>query len=184
MPFDAGGVVVEPVVGEVRGYRWWRSTGGSLTSPWRGDVRWGRDDNLASCLGRRWLLRWKPHGVPHDRGIPETDCSCGFYAMDQAPVVGLDGPGCWPLNPSLSGGPISLVFGVVRGSGRVILGQQGWRAERARVDALYVPVPRTPADGLVAASEWYEAPIYRDLGAMCDERGPDAWTMDLAASAA
>jgi hypothetical protein len=37
---------------------------------------------------------------------------------------------------------------------------------------------------LVAASEWYEAPIYRDLGGMCDERGPDAWTMDLATSAA
>jgi hypothetical protein len=184
MPFDAGGVVVEPVVGEVRGYRWWRLTGSWLTSPWRGDIRWGRNDNVASCLGRRWLLRWKPHGVPHERGIPETDCSCGFYAMLQAPVEGVDGPGCWPLNPSLSGGPIALVFGVVRGCGRVVLGQYGWRAERAQVDALYVPVARTPTDGLVAVAQFYGAPIYRDLDAMCEERGPDDWTMDLAASAA
>lgn len=184
MPFDAGGIVAEPVVGEVRGYRWWRLTGSWLTSPWRGDIRWGRHDNVASCLGRRWLLRWKPHGVPHDRGIPETDCSCGFYAMLRAPVEGVDGPGCWPLNPSLSGGPIALVFGVVRGCGRVVLGQYGWRAERAQVDALYVPVSRTPTDGLVAVSQSYGAPIYRDLDAMCEERGPDDWTMDLATSAA
>jgi hypothetical protein len=104
--------------------------------------------------------------------------------MLQAPAEGVDGPGCWPLNPSLSGGPIALVFGVVRGSGRVVLGQYGWRAERARVDALFVPPSRTPFDLLRTAAESYGAPIYRDLGALCEERGPDAWTMDLARSAA
>jgi hypothetical protein len=104
--------------------------------------------------------------------------------MLQAPVEGVDGPGCWPLNPTLSGGPIALVFGVVRGSGRVVLGQYGWRAARAQVDALYVPPTRTPGDLLIAAAESYRAPIYRDLDALSEERGPDAWTMDLAASAA
>jgi len=183
MPFD-GGVVAEPVVGAIRGFRWWRLTGTWLTSPWRGDVRWGREENLATCLGRRWLLRWKPHGVPHERGVPETECSCGFYAMLHAPVEGADGPGCWPLNPSLSGGPIALVFGVAAGSGRVVLGQFGWRAERARIDALYVPSSRTPIEMLAAAAESYEVPIYRDLDDLCEERGPDEWTMDLARSAA
>jgi hypothetical protein len=184
MPFDAGGVVAEPVVGAVRGFRWWRLTGSWLTSPWRGDVRWGRNDNVATCLGRRWLLRWKPHGVPHDRGVPETECSCGFYAMLRAPGDGVDAPGCWPLNPALSGGPIALVFGVVRGAGRVVVGQYGWRAERACIDALYVPPSRTPADPLTAAAASYGVPIYRDLGSLCSERGPDDWTIDLARSAA
>ena len=179
MRFDAGSVA-EPIVGAVRGFRWWRLTGTWLTSPWRGDVRWTREDNVASCLGRRWLLRWKQHGVPHDRGVPEPECSCGFYAMLQAPAEGVESPGCWPLNPSLSAGPIALVFGVVKGSGRVILGEYGWRSEHAKVDALYVPPARTPSDLLLDVAETYGADIYRDLPAMCEERGPDSLTMDLA----
>jgi hypothetical protein len=103
--------------------------------------------------------------------------------MLQAPADGVDSPGCWPLNPSLSGGPIALVFGVVRGTGRIILGQYGWRAEHARVDSLYVPRTRTLSDPLASAAESYGAPIYRDLVALCGERGPDPLTMDLAASA-
>ena len=172
------------VVGAIRGFRWWRLSGSWLISPWRGDVRWTREDNLASCLGRRLLLRWKQHGLPHERGIPEADCSCGFYAMLQAPIDGWNVPGSWPLNPSLSGGPISLVFGVCQGFGRVILGEYGWRAQHARVDALYVPASRTPTDLVRGASEAYDAPIYRDLDSLRAERGPDDWTMDLARGAA
>jgi hypothetical protein len=181
MPFDAGGA--EPLVGAVRGFRWWRLTGSWLSSPWRGDVHWTREDNVASCLGRRWLLHWKQHGVPHDRGVPASECSCGFYGMLQSPADGVDSPGSWPLNPSLSGGPITLVFGVVRGTGRIILGQYGWRAEHARVDALYVPQARALSDPLARIAQAYGAPIYRDLVALCGERGPDPFTMDLAESA-
>jgi hypothetical protein len=184
MRSDAGGVEAEPIVGAVRGFRWWRLADERLTSPWRGDVRWTPEANIAACLGRRWLLRWKEHGVPHARGIPETECSCGFYAMLDAPRKGVDAPGSWPLNPSLSGGPISLVFGTVRGSGRVVLARYGWRAERAQVDALYVPPSRTPPGPLLDVSDIYEAPIYRDLLALSAERGPDRWTMDLAQNAA
>jgi len=179
MPFDPE-TVTEPIVGAVRGFRWWRLTGNQLTSPWRGDIRWAREANVASCLGRRWLLRWKQHGVPHERGVPEPECSCGFYAMLQAPADGVDSPGCWPLNPSLSGGPIALVFGVVKGSGRVILSEFGWRAEHATVDALYVPPSRTPSDPLRSVADGYGASIYRDLPTLTYERGPDALTRELA----
>jgi hypothetical protein len=103
--------------------------------------------------------------------------------MLQAPADGVASPGCWPLNPSLSGGPIALVFGVVRGTGRIILGQYGWRAEHARVDAIYVPQTRTLSDPLARTAEAYGAPIYRDLMGLCSERGPDPMTMDLAESA-
>ncbi len=75
------------------------------------------------------------------------------------------------------------MFGVVRGSGRVILGQYGWRAEHARVDALYVPQTRALSGPLASTAAAYGAPIYRDLIALCGERGPDAFTMDLAESA-
>jgi hypothetical protein len=170
----------EPLVGAIRGFRWWRLSGSWLTSPWRGEFRWARDGNAASCLGRRLLLRWRPHGVPHGRGIPESACSCGFYAMLQAPIDGVEAPVTWPLNPSLSGGPISLVFGAVRGTGRVILGEYGWRAERARVDALYLPPWRHPSEPFQTVADAYDVPIYQDLRTLSEERGPDAWTRDLA----
>jgi hypothetical protein len=180
MPSNGGVGGAEPIVGAVRGFRWWRINGSWLISPWRGDVRWARDDNVASCLGRRWFLRWKEHGGHHERGVPDPECSCGFYAMLRTPSDGIDPPGCWPLNPSLSGGPVSLVFGAVRGSGRVILGEYGWRAEHAQVDALYVPLSRTTSGAIEIVAESYRAPIYRDLPTLCDERGPDTLTMDLA----
>jgi hypothetical protein len=75
------------------------------------------------------------------------------------------------------------VFGVVRGSGRIILGQYGWRAEHARVDSLYVPQTRALPDPLASTADAYGAPIYRDLIALCGERGPDPLTMELAKSA-
>jgi hypothetical protein len=178
MRIDPGSA--EPLVGAIRGFRWWRVSGRWLTSPWRGDVRWARDDNAAACLGRRWLLRWSAHSVPHERGIPESACSCGFYAMLQAPIDGVETPVTWPLNPSLSGGPISLVFGAVQGTGRVILGEYGWRAERARVDALYLPHWRRSSEPLETVADAYGVPIYQDLRSLSEERGPDAWTRDLA----
>jgi len=170
----------EPLIGAIGGFRWWRVSGRWLTSPWRGDVRWERDGNAASCLGRRWLLRWRPHGVLHARGIPESGCSCGFYAMLQAPTDAVEMQSAWPLNPSLSGGPISLVFGAVRGTGRVVLGEYGWRAERARVDALYLPPSRGASERFETVAETYGVPIYRDLGELAREHGPDAWTRELA----
>jgi hypothetical protein len=171
---------VEPIVGPIRGFRWWRVTGSSLASPWRGDLRWAPDDNKASCLGRRWLHRWKQSDVPHERGVPESGCSCGFYGLLDPPDRRWDGPSSWPLSVSLSGGPISLVFGVIAGSGRVLLAQHGWRAERARVDALFVPRSRTPSNQLLEVVEAYGTPLYRDLDELYEERGPDPLTVDLA----
>jgi hypothetical protein len=178
MPVGPWGV--EPVIGSIRGFRWWRLSGTWLASPWRGDVRWSPDGTFATCLGRRWLLRCSSDLATHERGVPARDCSCGFYAMLQAPTNGVDVPGSWPLNPSLSGGPMSLVFGTVRGSGRVLLGEHGWRAERADVDALYIPPSRIPSDPLETAAATYKVRVYDDLGELCEERGPEAWVMDLA----
>lgn len=62
----------------------------------------------------------------------ESTCGCGFYAYhDGASMYAASGPGC-------------RVQGVVEAYGKVVLGTQGYRAEKARILAIVVP-PTTEA---------------------------------------
>lgn len=166
-----------PVVGSVRGYRWWR-LGATLDlySPWRGPIRWDPGENEAICLGRRGMFGWKSAKSPHPRGCPEAGCECGFYGLHTIPELN-DAPGrsIWEIDADSSGGRHGLVLGVAEGYGRVLVGTAGWRARFGRILALFSiserqDVHRPP---LCDVAVRYEVPLYRNLEAMAAEWGPD-----------
>jgi hypothetical protein len=167
---------VVPIVGSVRGFRWWRLSGNAeLLSPWRGPVRWKGGENEASCLARRGMFGWRMARAPHPRGCPATACECGFYALHTLPRLndGLD-RSIWEIDTSTSGGRHGLVLGVVAGYGRVLIGTAGWRSHFGRILALYAgPTVTNHTRELGAAAAAYEVPVYRDLDAIVSEWGPD-----------
>jgi hypothetical protein len=171
-----------PLVGSIRGYRWWRiGATPDLYSPWRGPVRWNPGENEAGCLGRRTMFGWRSSKAPHPRGAPEVACECGFYGLHSIPELN-DEPGrsIWELDADSSGGRHGLVLGVVEGYGRVLFGTAGWRARFGRILALYavteaLDVRRPPLEEVAAR---YGVPLYRDLHAMSSEWGPDRETIE------
>lgn len=122
------------VLGAVTGYRWWTLAAPDFNGdPARADETWPRD------LLRGQYDAWQP-GVnaaeckvagPPRRHYPETvpdeACGCGFWAY-------------WlPQWHKLSEVRTVAVFGVVKGSGKVLIGEQGFRAARARPLAVHLP---------------------------------------------
>lgn len=126
----------EFVAGTVRGYRWWSTDVPPLElspsgpgSTWRpGRLRgqkdfWDPGVNTAACKSDAY----RSH--PHDPAtIPERACGCGFWAY-------------WHVKRHDLGGFSSAlpVVGVVEGSGKVIVGPEGFRAARAKIIAIYLP---------------------------------------------
>ena len=79
----------------------------------------------------------KPRELPAHSGIPGEHCSCGLYAAKtRAQLVKLgynreaDGPAASELPP--------ILIGEVGLAGKVIEGDQGWKAEKGRIRKLYV----------------------------------------------
>ena len=119
-------------LGTVRGYRWWHvvpkfeddtlltaqvsligNAGGEWTSP----------ELIAKCSGQIYNgpMVMEEHRSPH------PDCQCGIYAD-------------WKPYPSFaeifsSGYYTGRMFGVIEGSGRTIIGTEGFRCENARMIA-------------------------------------------------
>jgi hypothetical protein len=161
-PYSSG---PELMVGAVYGYRWWRlGPSGELFSPWRGPYAWERGLNEAQCLLNKRLLggwragpsRWFGHTERvHDTPIPARECHCGFYGLWGIPIAA---PGVipmlWEIDPSTSGAGHGFIFGVVQGSGRLLLGTDGFRARWAQPVAV-------ATGGAVAPSPSYEALRYR-----------------------
>ncbi|MHB1063185.1 MAG: hypothetical protein ACYC1Z_01600 [Georgenia sp.] len=117
------------VLGSVRGRR---SFGvlpdGRLTGLYYTQA-WAAGENQASCFHEGGVLVELPGGSvavrgAHSRSIGTTHglqgCTCGFYAYYRA-------------DPYARSGRIS---GIIEGFGRVVLGTQGFRAEKARILAL------------------------------------------------
>jgi hypothetical protein len=167
---------VLPLVGSVRGFRWWRLSGsGDLLSPWRGPVRWSPGDNEASCLARRGMFGWKVGRMPHPRGCPASECECGFYALHALPAIndGLD-KSIWEIDAATSGGRHGLVLGVAEGFGRVLIGTAGWRARFGRILALFSgPEGTYHSQELQITARSYGVPLYGDIRAFASEWGPD-----------
>jgi hypothetical protein len=172
---------VVPIVGSVRGFRWWRLSGNAeLLSPWRGPVCWRPGENEASCLARRGVFGWRMSRAPHPNGCPSTDCECGFYALHALPELndGLD-RAIWEIDTATSGGRHGLVLGIVAGYGRVLIGTEGWRARFGRILALFAgPTVTNHTREMGVAAAAYEVPLYRDLDAIVSEWGPDRADVD------
>jgi hypothetical protein len=120
----AGGRALVP--GSLRGYRTWRlrrrgSPAGMLplTSVTRSHVVWS-PALTAVCMPVDIGMPW-PLAIAADHHAPQVGCQCGIYA--------------W-YEPRDSGIVSSRVFGAVEASGLVLLGERGFRAERARITAV------------------------------------------------
>jgi hypothetical protein len=131
-------------------------------------------ENVASCLLERSVnFAWIPSELDHPRGAPDIRCACGFYGMFDIEEADIGFARVGGRDVAASGADF-LALGVVEGHGRVLVGEDGWRSERARVLALYASlaveaVPRA----LRKAAERYEVPLYTSLRALAAEWGPD-----------
>lgn len=135
-----GGDSARPLVpGSLRGYRTWRLASRlecvpdgmlPITSVTRRDVLWTPTMH-AECTpdaGPPPRRRTTTRGVDH--AAPRTGCKCGIYA--------------W-YAPDDTALLRARVFGVVEASGLVLMGDRGFRAERARVTAVVTRRPRLTA---------------------------------------
>lgn len=107
---------------------------------------------LAKCSR---LIAWFP-----DKGkqfIPEHDvpspdvCSCGFYAY-------------WKPSPCISPNP-DRIIGVIEGFGRTLIGNRGFRSEKARITGLCIPDSSSLSKVVgihKSLSEKYDVPVYTD----------------------
>jgi hypothetical protein len=126
-------------VGEIIGYRWWQVV---VAPCWEVNVGrlvgqvapWNPGVNEAKCLKvtvsdyRVWppqeVWRESFHKPPVE--YPEP-CGCGYWAYWS--------PGC--SNPLGVMSPFGhSAFGVIRASGRVVIGEKGFRAEKAEILAV------------------------------------------------
>lgn len=117
---------------EIRGYRMWtyRHDSGPLLRAVAMGYEWLRGVNKAFCAYR------------DDHEAPVKDCratghGCGFYGWHTGFPDGFEDPIRYP------------VLGVIRVSGRIILGTKGFRAEKAEIEALAPALPRTMQEGMV-----------------------------------
>jgi len=126
-----GGDSGRPLVpGSLRGYRtWWRAGRRAslpdgmlpLTSVTRRHVIW--DTTLSARCVPRDTARSGPGSaeVPNDHPAPRAGCNCGIYG--------------W-YAPGDAGIVSASVFGAIEASGRILMGERGFRAERARITAV------------------------------------------------
>jgi hypothetical protein len=118
-------VTAPDLAAPVVAFRSWRLAGALLVSPFI-PCRWdGREMHAACYDANRGLMRgvgWldEPHDSPH------ADCQCGIYGYHTP------GPRSWF-------GEAYWCEGVVSAWGRLVVHADGFRAERARVEALAVP---------------------------------------------
>lgn len=120
------------VPGGLRGYRMWDTRGALLTAVSHA-VDWTVPEHTATCVRNAPYQVWfsgrpifESADAPHV--VPGEACTCGIYGWYR------------PDEARLHQGD---VFGVVEATGRVLLGDFGFRAERARIVALvseYEPI--------------------------------------------
>lgn len=123
---------------EVLGFRGWRVAPSGLLMSAAADDGWVPGENVATC----------PREM---HPAPQTGCGCGLYAHYELGQV--------PASVSFDRNNGGILVGAVAGWGRVILHPDGWRAEFAKVIALF---RRGPADALERCERLYGAPVLND----------------------
>src|SRR4051794_24065307 len=140
----------EPLVGVVRGLRTFRIDDTGALLPLYSDRAWYDGDNVAECA--------PPTGT-HPRAehpVPSGDCECGFYAYGSLAAIGRQRQS-------------RFVIAVVAAWGNVVAGTLGFRAEHARIEALWV-APAAPTWVPRRLSVRYpSARVYADHDAMLGE---------------
>lgn len=109
----------EPLVGEVVGLRTFRVDESGLLLPLYSALTWYDGPNTATCAPPTGESAGRPHAVP------TADCECGFYAY------GTERAAAHNRN-------MRYVQAVVSCWGGVIAGTHGFRAEHARIDAIWL----------------------------------------------
>lgn len=111
-------------VGEVTGYRnFIASLAGGLQGTFT-KWRWPRDGAVARC--RPDLIEHGRGSVPEQHLAPYGPCGCGLHVLRDVPLDSL----------------APHFIAVVAASGTIVPHRDGFRAERARVLALYDPLHR------------------------------------------
>ena len=109
-------------------------------------MKWTPGENEAECLYSTTWSRMAERKtlVQHDDAVPFEDCTCGFYAYHT-------------VNPNATGitcTPVMGVYaydGVVEFYGRVLIGETGLRAQKARIIAL---APAADQSNLYMSYNW------------------------------
>ena len=140
----------EPLVGEVLGLRTFRVDDSGLLLPLYSSGAWYDGPNTAQCAPPTGHHDRAPHAVPAD------DCECGFYAYGT--------PEAARQNRHLR-----HVQAVVSCWGGLVAGTQGFRAEHARIVAVWMS-PAAPAWlRKRVATRYPSARMYADADAMLAE---------------
>lgn len=122
-------IVVPDMIGEVMGWRAWKIVG-------EGDsVRLGSVTHTGYC----WKPKQKYHiaecGIHGTEEIPFENHTCGFYAAKTREHL-------LSMSYHRYNEVDDVVIGEVAMSGKIIPGTQGWRAQKARIEKIYVPFER------------------------------------------
>lgn len=186
---------IPDAIEEVVGYRVWDLTeSGRLRSTNSGFGCWEPGDNEAVCQRSPRMVRKNgPDGllyVPVEDGhtaIPDAGCECGFWLLkdlhaardkfDPRPA-----PGVYRFTMTYPGTPapepsVGKVIGEVKGWGRVVVGQDGWRVEKARISALLTSNKSgyLKGDQLAEVSERYVVPVVEAPELNAQRTSPSGW---------
>jgi hypothetical protein len=147
MGFSRSEIVPETALaaGAVHVYRWWTLIAPDFSlSPARADSHWDPERTLRlHGVYASWqpgvnhavcLSGWRRHEEGH---IPYRDCGCGYWGYWRAQE--------YPLDTTVRERIALPVFGVIKGWGRTLFGDEGVRCEKARIVALHVPLVFSPA---------------------------------------
>ena len=140
----------EPLVGEVLGLRTFRVDDAGLLLPLYSNLSWYDGTNTATCA--------PPTGERSraDHVVPSPGCECGFYAYGSEAAA-------------RQHRQTRYVQAVVSCWGALVAGTQGFRAEHARIVAIWLHpnVPRWARQRV--ASRYPSARLYTDRRQMLDE---------------
>lgn len=151
-PESFHGLPFEFAVGEVYGLRMWHMDkyGRLRARNWDGAPPWRPGVNVARCVKRNAPMTHSSWSFPVDytwtvvdnpgHEVPSDSCSCGFYAYTDdlhAEVKSHARNGEEP------------VLGIIKGTGRTLIGTQGFRSEKAEIVAF-----RDPTRGGAKTDAW------------------------------
>jgi hypothetical protein len=162
-------------LGHVDGYRWWKLAAPDLLgSPAHADRDWAAAP-LIGANGFLWqsgvneavcstdpsheppVETYRRRSPSHPWPVPrwtagaseESVCGCGFWAYWE------------PQEHAITGNAAAFlpVLGVVRGTGRTLIGPRGFRSQQARVIALHLPfqIVRTDPLNSTPGDGWHDA---------------------------